>query len=245
MLNTLLKGIVVISLVGVSGLYAENEEDLQKEITQLRSEMDSIKTEIDEKKKQKEEVKEKKKISKIEKLRMERADSEPYQVKRPRKITYGFRMTSVGPYDDESAYILGTHGIGFMGYLNEHVAVGVQEIGIDIFNTIYGNRFTMSVSPEVEISFCPIKWLQMGTEVGVIIAGHASKGEDPTSAVVPFMSVFNQYWVLPKFSFGPEVQINAAFKGDHHLNSFDDSKSSMIPEKGVWIDAGIQFSFHF
>lgn len=246
MIKNIVKGIVVISIISFPVFSEDEEQNLQAEISQLKNEMDSINAEIEKKKNLKEKTgKEKKKVSKIEKLRQERNDSEPYQLKRPRKVTYGFRITSVGPYDGKNAHILATHGIGFMGNLNEHIAVGIQELTIDVFNTIYGNRFAMSVSPEVEISFCPVKWLQMGTEVGVTIAGHASKDEDPTSAVVPFFSIFNQYWVLPKFSFGPEIQLNAAFKGDHHLNSLSENKSSMIPEKGVWIDAGLQFSFHF
>lgn len=245
MVKTFCMGFLVSAILAMPVFSEDEKEDLEKEILQMKSEMDSIKSEIEEQKKLQKESGKKRKLSKLEKLRQERADSEPYQVKRPRKVTYGFRITSVGPYDDESAHILATHGLGFMGYLNEHIAVGIQELTIDVFNTINGNRFSMSVSPEVEISFCPIKWLQMGTEVGVTIAGHASHDEDPTSAVVPFLSVFNQYWVLPKFSFGPEVQLNAAFKGDHHLNSLSSNRSSMIPEKGVWIDAGLQFSFHF
>lgn len=246
MVKKIIKLGIMLSLVSLPVFSEDDTESLQEEIGQLKSEMDSIQSEIKEQKKLKKSIQsENKKISKIEKLRRERNDTIPYQIKRPRKLTYGFRLSSVGPYDDNDAHVLMTHGVGFMGYLNEHIAIGVQEITIDVFNTINGRRFTMSVSPEVEFSFCPKKWLQMGTELGVTIAGHASKGEDPTSAVVPFLSVFNQYWVLPKFSFGPEIQLNAAFKGDHHVTSLNVDKSSMIPEKGVWIDAGLQFSYHF
>lgn len=245
MIIRLLVGITLVSIISFSAAAQSDEEQLKDEISALKSEMDSINSEIEKAKKVKSEIKKEEKISRYQKMKLERLDPEPYQLKRRKKVTYGFRMTSVGPYDDESAHILMTHGIGFMGNLNEHIAVGIQEITVDVFSTLYGNRFTMSISPEVEFSFCPVKWLQMGTEIGVTIAGHASKDEDPTSAVVPFLSLFNQYWVLPKFSFGPEIQLNAALKGDHHLSSLQSNKSSMMPEKGLWIDAGLQFSFHF
>lgn len=209
MIKFFCKSLLITAIMAIPIFSDDDKQKLEEEIHHLKSEMDSISNEIEAQKKIKEESGKKRKLSKLEKLRQERNDSEPYQLKRPRKVTYGFRMTSVGPYDDENPHVLMTHGLGFMGYLNEHIAVGIQELTVDVFNTINGNRFTMSVSPEVEISFCPVKWLQMGTEVGVTIAGHASQDEDPTSAIVPFLSVFNQYWVLPKFSFGPEVQLNA------------------------------------
>jgi hypothetical protein len=209
----------------------------------LIAEADSIKAEIEELKTAKGKLKGQKKVLRSKKREAIKNDPRQYTEIYKNNITYAFRMTSVGPYDDDEPHILMTQGIGYVRHINKLIGLGVKDLSFDSFETIRGNRYTFTTAPEIELSLYPIKPIQLGTEIGAAIQGQFSKNESNSISLVPFISLFSQFYVVPRFSVGPEVQFNVAAYGDHHLSTYENS--SVIPEGGAWFDAGIKLAFHF
>ncbi len=237
--------LLLIMFTGFAVHADTEEQELQQEIKDLTAQNEKMSKQLEETKAEIEKGNIKMKLSRREKREIERNSPVPYKEKRNKKLNYGIRMTNIGPYGDNSVNVLFTHGLGFIQNVNKNIAFGVKDMSFDIFETIYGLRATINFAPVVELSMYPIKPVQIGSEIGVMIQGQFSKGEESSAAIVPFISIINQYFVLPKFSFGPTAQLNIVAKGEHHMVAPGEGKPSTIPQKGAWIDAGIQFSFHF
>lgn len=241
---------ILLTLVALCGIsYAaesgSSSEKLDIEKAELTARYDSLKSELEEiegkeyepvshvtVKKSRKEIREEEKQSTI-----------PYKEMRKTKVTYGFRGSYIGPHSDTTGQFVFNHGVGIIRNITTNLGLGVKDFSLNFYETYKGNRCAISVAPEMEFTFTPQKWFQIGFDLGASIQTRFGSNEDTEIAIAPFLGLVNQYFFAPKFSVGPEVHINIAANDSYQIHSF--TQNASIPEKGVWIDGGIRFSYHF
>lgn len=244
------KELLISALIAFCGItYAadseSNNEVLEKEQAELTARYDSLKAELEEI-----EGKEYEPVSHVTVKRSrreireeEKQSATPYKEMRKTKVTYGFRASYIGPNSDSTGQFVYNHGVGLIHNITPNLGLGVKDFSVNIYDTYKGNRCAISVAPEMEFTFTPQKWFQIGFDLGASIQTRFGSDEDTKVAIAPFLGLVNQYFFAPKFSIGPEVHINIAANDSYQMHSFTNSAS--IPEKGVWLDGGIRFSYHF
>jgi hypothetical protein len=169
-------------------------------------------------------------------------DPTPYSRRFPWGIGFSFRLSSIGPYNDNDPHLLFMPGLLVSYGINDFLTIGLHDIGFYSIQTIKGNRYAISASPVAEFSATLAKRIQLGGGIGVQVQGRFGSDRENQGAVAPFLTVFNRTWAWKHGSLGPFVRLNWAAYGPQFTMS---NYSGILPEKAVWSDIGFAMHFNF
>lgn len=169
----------------------------------------------------------------------------PLQVRFPFLIGQQLRFSSVSPFNNKDPYILIFSGFSLSYFFNKICNIGIEDLTLYFNETMSGRRVAFTGSTVFTLSYFLIQKYEIGGGVGIGLQGQVGGDISATLAVAPFLKLFNQYWILPRFSIGSIMKLHYVADGLYFTRSLPLKKSKSLPENSWWIDLGITYCFHF
>ena len=169
----------------------------------------------------------------------------PIQLRFPFTIGQQIRFSSVSPYDNKNSHILIFSGFSFSYFINKICNIGVEDLTLYFNETMNDQRVAFNGSTVFTLSHFFIQKCEIGGGVGIGLQGQVSGDRSNTLAIAPFIKLFNQYWIIPRFSIGSIMKFHYLANGLYFTRSLPIKKSKSLPENSWWIDLGISYCFHF
>jgi|GEM_PF-3738644 hypothetical protein len=162
----------------------------------------------------------------------------------PLHFGFQFRLTDVGPYNQQKVDILFLHGLSLSYTFTKYIDAGLQDVMVYWAQTPNGQRYAITASPSVKAAFFPVKRLQIGAVAGVSVQGRVGAGHKAQAGLTPFLSLFNEVWVRNHFSISPLIRLSYAAYGPYYTVALS-QHSGVLPQGALWLDVGMGYTFNF
>ncbi len=175
----------------------------------------------------------------------EALDPRPLWKRRPFRVSIEHRVSAVEEETAGNYYALLNGGLTLDYQATRHLDFGIHDLSFRTHETLYGSRSALGFAPTVGfVLFAPGR-LQLKAAAGLTIQAQFGAGRTGTTALAPFLAGYADLRINKLFSLGPVFQVNYVSKGKYLVRAIMPNHAKVIPDRGLWSEGGLAFSFHF